>query len=366
MRWGCAAAIVAVAVPMIGGPAPARADEPVFGVVSQQRSLTDADMARMSEGHVGMLRLTLNWADIDSGPVAGYDWSKFDEVVGAAARQGISVLPVVYSVPAWVSRFVEDCEGDDCSRTVPHTATGLAVWRTFLANAARRYGPDGIFWAGHPEIQKRPLRVWQIWNEENDPGFFKPRPDVDRYADLFGAAAEAIHGQDAGAEVILGGMCCYPLHGEDGGIQLTDYLRRLYGHPDVAGTIDGVAIHPYGQRMKGVEHQVETAAAVVRQVAPDPQTPLWITETGWSSGRGPHPLARGPRGQAHKLREAFGYFAREGDRLGIRAVLWYAWRDVPKSYKTCKWCPLSGLFPVASLDRPKPAWNAFVSFTGGS
>src|SRR5687768_7856045 len=129
MRRGSAVAIVGLAMLAIGIPASAaRADEPVYGVVSQQRSLSDADMERMAEGQVGMLRLTLDWADVDTGPVAGYDWSRFDEVVAAAARQGISVLPVIYSVPGWVSRFVEDCEGEDCSRTPPHTDTGLAAW----------------------------------------------------------------------------------------------------------------------------------------------------------------------------------------------------------------------------------------------
>jgi hypothetical protein len=364
MRRGLAVAIVAVAASVIGAsPARARSDDPEYGVVSQ-RFLTPEDIERMGEGNVDMLRVTLNWSDVDTAAApAGYDWSGFDTIVAAASREDIDVLPVLYTVPHWVS-VLEGCTGEDCSKTPPHTEAGLYAWRAFLATAARRYGPDGVFWATHPDIPQHPVRVWQIWNEQNDPGFFKPRPDVGRYGELFGAAAEAIHGQDPGADVILGGMCCYPLHGRDGGIQLTEYLRRLYENPDVAAVIDGVAIHPYGQRMRGVEHQVETTAAVVRQVAPKP-TPLWITETGWSSGRGPHPLDRGPRGQARKLRAAFGYFRREGDRLGIRAVLWYAWRDLPRDAdRICTWCSLSGLFRAESLT-PKPAWRAFVSFTGG-
>ena len=366
MRWGSAVAILAVAVLATGGTAPGRTDppEPAFGVVSQ-RYLTGDDFERMGQGQVAILRTTLNWSEVDTGGTpGGYDWAGFDSVVAASARQGIDVLPVTYSVPHWVS-VLEGCEGEDCPKTPPHTEPGLLAWRTFLATAVRRYGPGGVFWSTHPEVPERPLRLWQIWNEQNDPGFFKPRPDVGLYADLFGTAAAAIHGQDPGAEVLLGGMCCYPLHGRQGGIQQTEFLRQLYADPEIAAAIDGVALHPYGQRMKGVEHQVEMTAAVVRQVAPEP-TPLWITETGWSSGRGPHPLARGPRGQARKLRQAFDYFEREGDRLDIRAVLWYAWRDLPKDSDTCIWCPQSGLFPVTSLDRPKPAWSAFVSFTGGS
>ena len=50
--------------------------------------------------------------------------------------------------------------------------------------------------------------------------------------------------------------------------------------------------------------------------------------------------------------------------LGIRPVLWYAWRDVSTHESRCKWCARSGLFRVDSLV-PKLAWDAFVRFTGG-
>ncbi len=35
----------------------------------------------------------------------------------------------------------------------------------FLAAAARRYGTGGSFWAERPELPRRPIRDWQIWNE---------------------------------------------------------------------------------------------------------------------------------------------------------------------------------------------------------
>ena len=58
--------------------------------------------------------------------------------------------------------------------------------------------------------------------------------------------------------------------------------------------------------------------------------------------------------------------ARERERLNIRSVLWFSWRDVPEGDAYCNWCALSGLFPFASLAQPKPAWASFVSFTGGT
>ena len=355
----------------LAGLAPASAapdaPRPFYGVVAQ-RYLSLDDVLRMSEGNVGSLRFALGWGAVDSGALpADYDWSAFDGVVASAAHEGIDLLPVVYGVPRWVSA-VEDCDArpERCDKTPPHTTVGLAAWRAFLITATRRYGPDGVFWAEHPELPERPLRVWQIWNEENDPGFFKPRPDVNRYAELLGVASHAIRGQDPGAEIVLGGMCCHPLHGRHGGIRVTEYLRRLYAIPGIEDEFDGVAVHPYANRFRGVRKQVVNVAGLVHDRVGDEDASIWVTELGWSSSRAEHPLNRGPRGQARRLEHSFRWFTRERERLGIRAVLWYSWRDVRKEERVCVWCARSGLFPVDSLERPKRAWKAFVGFTGGS
>ena len=157
-----------------------------------------------------------------------------------------------------------------------------------------------------------------------------------------------------------------PRNGADGGIRLTDYLRRLYALTGIEAEFDGVAIHPYAKKIAGVKRQVESVAELVHRDLGDPHASIWITEIGWSSGRAPHPLKRGPKGQARKLRKAFRYFTRERERLALRSVLWYSWRDVPRTESYCDWCALSGLFPTGSLDEPKPAWTSFVGFTGGS
>jgi hypothetical protein len=360
--------VAALILGAFAAPATAAAHAPpsFFGVVSQQERLTESEIARMAEGRVGTLRVALPWMEIDPTPVpADYDWSRFDSVVVAAARNGIEVLPTIYTVPAWVSE-IEGCAGPPggpCSITPPQTQLGLTAWRGFLGAAARRYGPGGLFWTLHPGIARRPITTWQIWNEENSPGFFQPRPDVDRYAALLGAASEAIRGQDPDARILLGGLFRYPLAGRKGGIRATDYLRALYAHPGIDAAFDGVAIHPYAARVRSVTRQVERMVRVVRE-AGDTQAGIWITEVGWASGGKRNPLNRGPRGQARRLTGAFDYFLHNRRRLGIKAVLWYAWRDVAPEDSRCKWCARSGLFHVGSLV-PKLAWDAFVGFTGG-
>jgi hypothetical protein len=361
MGWARMAAVVCALI-AIAIPAPAAGKVPrsFYGVVTQSR-LDRADFGRMSRGRVGTLRTTLAWSQIDRSAVPGsYDWSGFDATVGQAARRRIAIFPTAYAVPDWVS-LLEGCT-DGCATAPPHTELGLSAWRSFLRAAVRRYGPGGAFWSQHPDLPNTPIRRWQIWNEQNDPGYFT-RPDVDAYAALLRAASEAIHGLDPDAEVILGGMYGYAAPAK-GGIPAADYLRELYGHPGIEAAFDGVAIHPYAGDLEGVKAQVRRAHRIVR-AAGDRQASIWISEIGWASGGIPSALNRGRQGQARRLSQAFRYFTRVRTRLGIRAVLWYAWRDVAGPPGYCFWCPSAGLFPVRSLDQPKPAWTSFLSFTGG-
>ncbi len=367
MRRAWIAAAIALCALVAPPQAGASAADPFFGVVSQQSRLAESDIERMGAGRVGTLRVALPWTEIDPTPVPGdYDWSHFDAIVGAAARSGIEVLPTAYTVPYWVSQ-IEGCDGPPggpCAITPPHTELGLSAWRTFLASAVRRYGPSGVFWAVHPNLPAKPITAWQIWNEENSPGFFQPRPDVGRYAQLVQAASEAIHGQDPDATVVLGGLFRYPLGGRKGGIRATDFLRELYAHPGIEQDFEGVAVHPYAARVHSVAKQVKRVVRVVRE-AGDQDAGIWITEVGWASGGKRNPLNRGPRGQAHRLRHAFGWFVSHRASLQLKTVLWYAWRDVPMDESRCKWCARSGLFHAGSLV-PKLAWDAFTRFTGGS
>ena len=310
------------------GRAPA---DPFFGVVSQQSHLAESDIERMGAGRVGTLRVALPWTEIDPTPVPGdYDWSHFDAIVGAAARSGIEVLPTAYTVPYWVSQL-EGCDGPPggpCAITPPHTELGLSAWRTFLAaggpplRAERRLlgpAPGPARAADHRLADLERGELARVL-----PAAARRRP----LRPAVQAASEAIHGQDPDATVVLGGLFRYPLGGRKGGIRATDFLRELYAHPGIEQDFEGVAVHPYAARVHSVAKQVKRVVRVVRE-AGDQDAGIWITEVGWASGGKRNPLNRGPRGQAHRLRHAFGWFVSHRASLQIKTVLWYAWRDVP-------------------------------------
>ena len=47
-----------------------------------------------------------------------------------------------------------------------------AAFAAFARAIAARYGNDGSFWRDNPSIPRRPIRVWQVWNEPNAKSFW--------------------------------------------------------------------------------------------------------------------------------------------------------------------------------------------------
>ena len=73
-------------------------------------------------------------------------------------------------------------------RREPARPAGAAapVGQRFVSGAVERYGPGGSFWAEHPSLPQRPIRTWQIWNEENFK-YFVAKPNPAEYGKLVNA-----------------------------------------------------------------------------------------------------------------------------------------------------------------------------------
>ena len=319
----------------------------------------------MAAAKVGTLRFELSWSGADPTAAPGdYDWSRTDGIVRRAASSGIQALPFVFSTPRWVTELDGYQCGESCASFVPRGPAALAAWQDFLAAAAARYGPGGKFWTLNPLLPQLPIRAWQLWNEQNSPTYFKPRPDVAGYAMLVASGHEAITEVDGGAEIVLGGMFGTPFGGLKPGIAASRFLARLYDQQGAKRSFDGVASHPYGAQFSKVRAQIELLRRQMKE-AGDAEAALWITEVGWASAGNRDPLNRGPRGQATRLKEAFKYFLKKRRMLNIRTVNWYSWRDNPDpDAGLCTWCPYSGLVTADLLD--KPSLKVFTRFTNGS
>ena len=199
-----------------GEPQPADAPREFFGVVPQSL-LTEEDLNRMQEGRVGTIRLVIPWGALapEEKDAKQVDYSSIDPILVSAAENGVRVVPTIYGTPTWVAEGLDGYTCDPgCGPYAPTSDEVLAAWKDFVDQLVERYGPDGDLWTAHPELDRVPVRSWQIWNEQNSPTFYQPEVDPAPYERLLDTASEAIKDRDPDAEVILGGMFGTPFNGK--------------------------------------------------------------------------------------------------------------------------------------------------------
>jgi hypothetical protein len=310
---------------------------------------TDPDsteIARMGTGKIGTVRINFVWGAVQSGPTTAYDWSHYDGIIGAAAQQGIRVLPTVYSSPSWVSKRTN----------YPPTGKFRGAFQAFVQAAAARYGANGSFWSQHPQTPKLPVTDWQLWNEVNSPSFWFRKPSAKKYVSLLRVFNRGIRRGDPSAKIVLAGLFRTPRI--KNGIPLDRYLPGIY-RAKGKRLFDAVAVHPYATTPKDAVGAVAETRKIMARFK-DRKAALWVTEIGWATGGNPTPLTVSPQRQAGYLRQTFRRLAANRGRLHIAGVIWYSWRDLPGGI----WFNHTGLF-TDSFD-PKPSWDALVRLTGGS
>jgi hypothetical protein len=350
-------ALALIAACALASPAAAKAPRSFFGAVPQT-TLSQTDFERMGEAGVATLRLPLYWYIAQPSDTVT-DFAQFDSLVRPAAKNGITVLPFLYGTPGWVAEGIDhrNCAAD-CLLYPPKNQSARAAWKAFARKAAARYGPNGAFWSENPGVPKRPIRSWQIWNEQNSKTFYKPKPDPGEYAKLLADAASGIHGADRKADIILGGMFGVPGgNGDSRSVAAATYLRNLYKVKGVKSDFNGIALHPYSRLLKSVEKQVLLSRKELQR-ARDSKTDLWITEIGWASGGSDNPLNLGStKAQAKQLTAAYKMFLANRKRWHVRSVEWFAWRDAHDADDVCFFCSEAGL--LSESGQAKPALGAY-------
>ena len=226
----------------------------------------DAQLAAVRATGATVARSDALWeATEPRAPDAGrhhYDWSFDDAIAGSLAAHGLTWLPILdYSAP-----WAQSIPGVDHSP--PSSDVDYAAYAGAFAS---RYGPGGSFWRGHPEITPQPVTTIEIWNEPDQPEFWKPAPNPGAYAALYLAARAAIDAVEPGIRVIIGGLT-----------DPTGFLPKLLqAAPRLGGHIDGVAIHPYGRPAR-VLSKVAAGRATLDRLGLD-RVPLYVTEFGWTT-----------------------------------------------------------------------------------
>ena len=342
----CIGLSIAVLCATVPGPRGARAQIPctpdlalAVGIDAlrwQEPSALAAEFAAYRRLGATWLRTDLNWSLVQPDGPDAHDWSTFDHLVELAADNGLTLLPVIGSTPAWARR--------DPERASPPRDAG--EFARFAASAARRYGPSGI-------------RVWEIWNEPNTAGSWPPEPDPAAYAALLQAASEAIRAVDPDATVVSGGLAAAAETGPPGAIRhhaAVEFAREMYAN-GAGGSFDAFGFHPYSFPLMPSDPAAWNGWTLmggpVRDVLianGDGDMPIWITEYGAPTVVDDPSLSEAR--QAEMLREAVR-LAGEAPRPG--PLFWYSYRDLTDLQAGVE--AAFGL--VRAPGRPKPAHEAF-------
>ena len=225
----------------------------------------------------------------------------------------------------------------------------------FLQALIKRYGPDGSLWSEQPDLPKRPIGAWQIWNEPSHDYYWSTQPWAPSYVKLLAVANKAIKQADPTALTVLAG---FPDRSWDSLAAIED--------AGASGNFDVAALHPYTAKVANVLKIVQLGRRELVK-AGDGDKPLWLTEIAWSSGKG-KVLAKNAfgfetteQGQADRLGEVLPLLDAKRTALGIQRIYVETWASAGKNPKsTWDW---AGLREVRGTTvRPKPAFTTFERF----
>jgi polysaccharide biosynthesis protein PslG len=329
------AAICALATPA------SAASNRFFGVVYDRdvneasAGTQDQQFELMRKSGVRTVRRVFSWAAAQPEQGQPPNFTETDALVTRAARNDIEILPIVMYAPVWARQSADDVASPPRSND---------DYIAFLDALVARYGPNGSFWAEHADLPKRPLRVWQIWNEPQLRYQWGDKDWEASYGKLLNAAYPALKKADPGSRVLLAGATNFAW----------DALESLYDKGAIKGKFDIAALHPY----TGSASRVVTAARLFRAVLNkhgDGRKQVWITELAWPASKGrvkpPQGLAALPttdRGMASRLTRAYTLLRRT--RVVQRAY-WYTWAS---AYRKA-----DGIFGFTGLERYDVAKGVF-------
>jgi hypothetical protein len=352
--------VIALTAALIAGGAPVADAAPRkvprgFHGVMWDRAVTRApaadleqQWALMAQSGVESVRTVFSWARAQPTQGVLPDLSATDELVGLAARHNIGLLPIVIDTPDWAAK--RPVQGAPPAHMGAYTA--------FLRSLVLRYGPTGSFWTEHPELPRRPLRSWQVWNEPHLDFYWNSKGQswARGYAPLLKASKAAIESVDRGATIVLAAMADFAWR----------HLDRLNRHR-VRRHFDVAALNFFTSRPKNVLKGVRFFRRALAR-GREKRKPIWVTETTWPAARDrvPRPSAPWQRawyttdeGMASKLAGLYRLAARKRRKFRIGRVYWYTWAS---SYGD------GDLFDYAGLNRysggvfePRLALQAFTA-----
>ena len=272
---------------------------------SQERSVRQRQLEAISDIGVSELRTLMSWAVLEPAPVVAgnaYRFDRYDPVVADAAHRGIRVRPTIVQTPTWATDEAGLLGGRTCTGAQSRRPATLAPYVELARAIASRYGRGGRFWDEHPNLPNQPVTSYEIWNEQNIVGGWCPRPEPERYAEMFVAAAAAIRDVDPRAAVTVGGLT-HPREPSPNHVSIPDFLARASAaSPAFLPAAAAVSVHVDSRT--GADAQATRIAqfrAEVQAGGVPRSMPMIVGEIGWTTSgtNGRPPVSESERSDAY-------------------------------------------------------------------
>jgi polysaccharide biosynthesis protein PslG len=309
------------------------------GYYPQLADVTRAAELMQSAG-IQAARIDFNWDMLN--PAEGkWDLQDYDAMVKIVRAHKLDILAILDYSSWWAS-----------------SAQGSDDWRVRLYSEPRTPYDFASFAYQTVRHFKNDVHVWEIWNEPNMVGFWKPQPNAAHYTQLLQEAYLAVKYADPNAVVVFGGLAGNGVEGDDPSGFASNFIADAY-RAGARSYFDVMAIHPYilpNSGIGAVRTKIAGGRAVLDQHG-DTQVPLWITEIGAPSETPWWPTApvQSEADVAAWLQEVYTHLWDSAP-----AIFWYDLQDQGVGDT------VEQHFGLLRLDfSPKPAYDRYRGLTGG-
>ena len=206
-------------------------------------------LSGINEAGVQWTRTEFDWAGCN--PQKGvWDCQHLDQVLSAAKKAGVNVLPVLTLDVSWARPAVEH----------------LYEWGEYVREMVSRYGNQA--------------RYWEVYPEPNLKAYWRRNPSGAEYVALLQKTWNVIKSIDPSIKVVLGGLSGIPLDYIEDALKAGagDYFDVMNIHPNCLRDLPEAMI-PEISRLQRLMVQYGIG-----------DKPVWITEIGWSTPETSHPF----------------------------------------------------------------------------
>ncbi|MDR1283761.1 MAG: hypothetical protein LBK99_23530 [Opitutaceae bacterium] len=228
---------------------------------------------------------------ISAHPLRSTEWSRLDTLVERVGQAGMTWLREDFSFPRILTRDGQrDFSGFDVLvDRLGRAGVGMVgILTAYASDLRQKDHGDIVPIHEHPEAWRIYVRAmvgryhdrvrhWVIWNEQ-DGGFWSPKPDAAQYTKILKIAHDEIRRIDPGAKIITGGLEYWN----------TGYLRDMY-LAGAAGNYDIIGVHRYGSGPDASPLVRRTLREFRALMAGHNEShiPVWLLESGGSTFRSP-------------------------------------------------------------------------------